>query len=157
MDLGLLGYLWSKKQRNTRFLLNHSSLEKKINVSTRSYTGRALLHCLTLKYFHRKNSPGVFQIRDVNVSSCITGKTNIKHSKGSKEKRSQDSLHFLFWYNIAYCFRNNLQVYKQLASLKHLLNRKYILQVLHPNINPPLAHSQHIFKPRLKLRLSSKS
>lgn len=34
MDLGLLGYLWSKKQRNTRFLLNHSSLEKKINVST---------------------------------------------------------------------------------------------------------------------------
>lgn len=59
-----------------------------------------VLEGLTLEHFHRKNSPGIFQIRDVDVSCCITGKANIKHSKGNKERRSQDSLHFPFWYAI---------------------------------------------------------
>lgn len=40
--------------------------------------GWSLASCqLTLKNFHREDSPGIFQVGNVNIASCITGQANV--------------------------------------------------------------------------------
>lgn len=103
------------------------------------------MHCLTLKYFHWEDGPGVFQIWDVNVASCIAGKTNIQHSRRIKEKGSHNSLHLPFFvcYDTPYCFRNQLHVYRVCLS-EAFAQQKIPPLSLHLNTNAPLAHSKHI-------------
>lgn len=36
-------------------------------------------HQLTLQNFHRENSPGVFQVGDVNIASCVAGQANVQN------------------------------------------------------------------------------
>lgn len=42
---------------------------------------------LTLKNFHREDSPGIFQVGNVNIASCITGQANVQNPGKEKNKR----------------------------------------------------------------------
>lgn len=42
-----------------------------------------------MKNFHGQNSPGVFQVGNINIASCITGQTNVQNPKKKKRKKNE--------------------------------------------------------------------
>jgi hypothetical protein len=40
-----------------------------------------------LKNFHGEDSPGIFQVGNINIASCITGQANVQNPKKLKKKK----------------------------------------------------------------------
>lgn len=44
---------------------------------------------LTLQHFHREDSPGIFQVGNVNIASCIAGQANVQNPRKEKKKKKR--------------------------------------------------------------------